>query len=192
MKFLILIFATPLAEAFTKPISNELTFRSSDQCSCSCPKCTNTAHPGYCESGWTYYNETDACYKNLLNSDFNNAEKVCITTGGHLTSIHSEEENFFIAELARSGISHTDCCGWATWIGLKRYNGSWAWTDGTTVDFVKWGPGEPNNWENSQDCVFVAADFYADQKKAAGHQKWSDYGCTVSMRSYVCKKNALH
>ncbi|KAK5974610.1 hypothetical protein GCK32_020782, partial [Trichostrongylus colubriformis] len=59
-----------------------------------------------CPSGWTYFEKTHSCYKNLLwAKSFDNAEKKCKEEGGHLASIHSAEENTFItSELLTNSI----------------------------------------------------------------------------------------
>ncbi|CAJ0601433.1 unnamed protein product [Cylicocyclus nassatus] len=200
MKFL--FFAIALTEAFVKPINNELISRTLDQSPCSCPKLTNVAHP--CESGWTYYNETGACYKNFFSATFNTAEQLCITVGGHLTSIHSWKENLFVAELAKSGISLSTCCEQATWIGLvqspyldSNWTDSWMWTDGTKVDFLAWTPRHPvkEGIESNRHCVVMYPDPFATnitETALAAYQKWSNLYCGLHMRSFVCKKMALH
>ncbi|VDN22454.1 unnamed protein product [Cylicostephanus goldi] len=120
-----------------------------------------SAHRGYCDSGWTYFNETEACYKNFFWATFHDAENLCKNFDGHLTSIHSYSENSFVAELAKSGLRMTDN-EQSTWIGLVRSNhlnsnwtDDWMWTDGTKVDFLAWAPDEPNNWKGKQRCVLV-------------------------------------
>ncbi|KAE9549451.1 hypothetical protein FO519_007345 [Halicephalobus sp. NKZ332] len=85
------------------------------------------------------------CYKTFINPlSFDNAEAYCKTRGGHLASIHSEEENEFVIEISKSGI----ILGMFNWtlspvrIGLYHLStdpvGTWHWTDGTAVDYSKW------------------------------------------------------
>uniref|UniRef100_A0AC34G3T2 C-type lectin domain-containing protein n=2 Tax=Panagrolaimus sp. ES5 TaxID=591445 RepID=A0AC34G3T2_9BILA len=64
--------------------------------------------------------------------------------GGHLASMHNEEENIFFAEL-------TQCA--FLWIGLhsKDNRTTWEWTDGSPVDYIPWYPGEP---DGNGNCVF--------------------------------------
>ncbi|CAJ0594371.1 unnamed protein product [Cylicocyclus nassatus] len=71
------------------------------------------AENSHCEPG--------ACYKQFFTASFDNAERFCKTKGAHLASIHSYEENHFVAALAKTGkewTKHTDY----TWIGLRQVN----------------------------------------------------------------------
>ena len=82
------------------------------------------------------------------------AERKCQSKGGHLASIHSQEENQKIKQMVGSGSM--------AWIGLKRttvQTRPWIWTDGTELDFGEWKPdvtddekfvsisGEDGSWE---------------------------------------------
>ncbi|CAJ0592995.1 unnamed protein product [Cylicocyclus nassatus] len=58
---------------------------------------SHAACPARCESGWTLFDKTEACYKTFFGETFYTAEYICSTYGGHLTSIHSSEENNFVA-----------------------------------------------------------------------------------------------
>ncbi|CAJ0599378.1 unnamed protein product [Cylicocyclus nassatus] len=151
---------------------------------------SNTACPGRCETGWTYLDKTDACYKTFFWETFDTAESVCRSVGAHLTSIHSADENHFVADVARSGFK----IGWTewTWIGLKRaeYNSErWLWTDGTKVDFLAWSKGSPDNYHGREHCGELATDNTGDANE---YHKWNDIRCDHRMRAFVCKKKALH
>lgn len=54
-----------------------------------------------CESGWTYYDNTDYCYKVFPQKDIvqDDAHRNCRNVDAHLISIHSDAENSFLAEL---------------------------------------------------------------------------------------------
>ncbi|XP_072326957.1 C-type lectin lectoxin-Enh6-like [Scyliorhinus torazame] len=42
-----------------------------------------------------------------------------------------------------------------TWIGLHDFfkEGTFLWTDGSSIDFTKWNLGEPNNNLGNEDCA---------------------------------------
>nr|CDJ81789.1 C-type lectin domain containing protein [Haemonchus contortus] len=87
---------------------------------------------------------------------FEEAEAVCVAEGGHLASIHSQEENEFIYSITdphEESKSYDDLL----WIGLRQKNWpkdkKWTWTDGTLLDFINWGAREPNNLNNAEHCV---------------------------------------
>ncbi|CAJ0601616.1 unnamed protein product [Cylicocyclus nassatus] len=196
----LLLFALlPLAGGFPYAKKNEPIFRNLNQYpGFFYMNRSNAAHRDRCESGWTYYDETDACYKSFFNKPFQAAESICISFGGHLTSIHSQKENLFVANLAQMGFNIPDW-NWATWIGLVRSdywkgdsNVTWIWTDGTVLDFISWGPTEPNGGQDGQRCVGLVSDPTASNNDILWYQKWFDIACTTYMRSFVCKKMALH
>ena len=82
------------------------------------------------------------------------AERECQSKGGHLASIHSQEENQKIKQMVASASM--------AWIGLKRrtvQNRPWIWKYGTELDFGEWKPdvtddenfvsisGDDGSWE---------------------------------------------
>ncbi|CAJ0593897.1 unnamed protein product [Cylicocyclus nassatus] len=141
---------------------------------------------GYCESGWTYFKNTNSCYKTFFDQNWTAAESICVLLGGHLTSIHTPEENLFVSYLSKANVrrSHYED---ATWIGLHQasYPSSkeWTWTDGTKVDYSPFAPGEPNNLDRREQC----GQLYSDEPHS---QQWNDWRCDKKMRNYVCKKKS--
>ena len=102
------------------------------------------------------------------------AESVCQSqtwggVQGHLASVHSEEENIFVASLAIEGL----------WLGLNDLHkeGQWSWTDGTSLGYSNWARGEPNNVGNNEHCM---------ELPKSTDKQWNDGGCT-SQRRFVCK-----
>ncbi|VDM77470.1 unnamed protein product [Strongylus vulgaris] len=164
---------------------------------CPTPTCpTPPRQPGHCESGWAYFDKTDSCYRRFVWANFENAEEVCVSNGGHLASIHSAEENTFVNDISESGMDYSDD-GSLTWIGLTQANYPsstvWTWTDGTPFDYKNWAPGEPNNSKGVEHCVQIQSDYVGkDPSKDTSYRRWNDMACSTNMRSYVCKKGALH
>ncbi|CAJ0589135.1 unnamed protein product [Cylicocyclus nassatus] len=194
MKLLLFIWI-PLANSLVNPSSNELISKSSGQSfGFSHLNASNQACPGHCESGWTYFDKTEACYKTFLDANAYDAEYICNSLGGHLTSIHSSAENVFVTELARTGRPWKDAHD-LTWIGLlAEGTGSkkiWTWTDGTKFDYQAWVVGAPQVYED-QRCVLLYSDNRLDSHYPVFYQKWDDYICAEKERSFVCKKTALH
>ncbi|ETN82505.1 lectin C-type domain protein [Necator americanus] len=127
---------------------------------------------------------------------FDQAETVCTSTGGHLTSIHSDEENAFVLSLTHMGIEYRNEKQ-LTWIGLRKpnypANATWAWTDGSKVDYFNWAPGKPENITGLQDCAQMYTDsLVKNPVKDTDFKRWNDVQCSLTMRAYVCKEAALH
>ncbi|CAJ0593918.1 unnamed protein product [Cylicocyclus nassatus] len=141
---------------------------------------------GYCESGWTYLKNTNSCYKTFFDQKWTAAESICVLLGGHLTSIHTPEENLFVSYLSKAGVRRSFCTE-ATWIGLHQasYPSSkeWTWTDGTKVDYLPFRHGEPNNFDKREQC----GQLYSDEPHS---QQWNAWSCDTKMRNFVCKKKS--
>ncbi|PIO58330.1 lectin C-type domain protein, partial [Teladorsagia circumcincta] len=151
---------------------------------------------GHCESGWAYLDKTDSCYRYFLWSTFDNAESVCMSNGGHLASIHSDEENIFVADISKAGVEYKKEDD-LTWIGLKQENyptsSAWTWTDGTPLDYNAWGSGQPADKKGREHCAQTHSDYLGrNPAKDNNYQHWDSCECTLTMRAYVCKKPALH
>uniref|UniRef100_A0AAY4ESS0 C-type lectin domain-containing protein n=1 Tax=Denticeps clupeoides TaxID=299321 RepID=A0AAY4ESS0_9TELE len=66
------------------------------------------------------------------------------------------------------------------WIGLNDIaeEGKWEWVDGSTYDHYleNWRSGQPDNWDNNEDCGQVGG----------ANGQWNDENCGVRRR-YICK-----
>ena len=109
------------------------------------------------------------------------AKSYCMSEyGSTLASIHSLSDE----STALSTRSNT---GTTTFVGLNdlnsesRYqdqtlNTTWQWSDGTSYDFaLTWDIGEPNDFEDGEDCVEYESDGEAN-----------DYSCDQSRSQFVC------
>ncbi|XP_041363357.1 echinoidin-like [Gigantopelta aegis] len=63
------------------------------------------------------------------------------------------------------------------WIGLTDVlkEGSFVWTDGSTLDWTNWAKGEPNSYGGDEDCVLQT------------DRGWIDVSCTAAPYQFVCK-----
>lgn len=100
------------------------------------------------------------------------AEADCVAQGGHLASIHDQAQQDEVAGGAYA------LMGGHWWIGLSDVatEGTFAWEDGTPLDFDGWTGGEPNDAGGIEDCAHLA-DW------AGG--LWNDIGCD-NVQPYVC------
>ena len=125
-----------------------------------------------CADGWRNFGSS--CYKSFTDrKSWKDAESVCESEGGHLASVHSQEENQFIEDIS----------GNYTWLGGTDVDteGQWIWVDGSPFDWnaSNWGVanGEPNG-KTIENCL-VTWD----------SQPWNDAPCNPGWwaRKFVCK-----
>ena len=113
----------------------------------------------------------------------------CESMGMTLASVHSLDEMMLVAKLGSGGWiglhdgdhennNFGNSYGWAS---ISDEEGTFAWTDGSDVDFEAWRPGEPNDSGSvggvavGEDCVHLKGDGL-----------WNDAACGGS-RKYVCE-----
>ncbi|CAL2036922.1 unnamed protein product [Caenorhabditis brenneri] len=114
-----------------------------------------------CPSEYYYLEETQSCYKTtIFGGDYSNAYATCQNDGGDLASVHSETENQFLVDISTSGMLTTnEEHDYNIYIGLIYTDKKWQWTDGTSFNYAKWAPGEPNNMNfefwNSITFLFI-------------------------------------
>uniref|UniRef100_A0A669CM10 C-type lectin domain-containing protein n=1 Tax=Oreochromis niloticus TaxID=8128 RepID=A0A669CM10_ORENI len=87
----------------------------------------------------------------------------CETLGGHLASFHSTAEYTFIR-----GLTHTAAGSYKeAWVGGRKNETVWMWSDGSQFDFINWASGEPNNSGGGEDCMMInhgERDYVNDKK----------------------------
>ncbi|XP_068177630.1 C-type isolectin Sp-CL4-like [Antennarius striatus] len=120
------------------------------------------------------------CIKAFFSQPFLNftaAEATCVQYGGHLVSIHNIQQLVGVVctmyRLTPDRVPY--------WIGLYlSFNYEdylvYDWTDGTTADFLQWSYGQPNYFNNNQNCVEANLNEWGF---------WNDLNCNYE-RGYVC------
>ncbi|XP_041103278.1 lactose-binding lectin l-2-like [Polyodon spathula] len=101
------------------------------------------------------------------------AELHCLSLGGNLASVHSDDDNQFIQDLIKSNEKKVSL----TWLGGSDCfkEGSWVWTDGSKWDYSHWNKNEPNN-QGVENCLHT---------NWGGSGGWNDYSCTAQY-PFVC------
>jgi hypothetical protein len=125
-----------------------------------CPSCFEAEADG---------NRYAFCFHRL---SFAAAQTDCEEQGGDLISIHSEQEQSELLQLATDhNVSHD------FWLGLTdaEYEGEFEWVDGSYADYTNWGGGEPNDAGGNEDCA-----------QLTGSGAWNDLPCDVEL-PYVCQ-----
>jgi len=115
--------------------------------------------------------------------DLETCHQECKELGGQLASIHSSEENDFLADLMiLNGRNKT------TWIG-GAYLGKFIWFDKTGWDFQNWHSDEPKKVGRLESCI----SFGFDQNSLENANKWqagdckgeTDYDCLCKIAKKV-------
>ncbi|XP_078118853.1 galactose-specific lectin nattectin-like [Sander vitreus] len=106
------------------------------------------------------------------------AETFCQTAGGHLASIHSDEEHKFLKDYLNQVTGTIP----EAWIGgtdaVKVF--TWIWTDGSKFNFQIFNAGQPDNAGGAELCLEM--NFQGNN--------WNDRACSFPL-SFVCAKNSV-
>lgn len=83
------------------------------------------------------------------------AKLKCEELGGHLLTIESKEEWDFVVSRVLPALQRQEFY----WIGLtsKDKPGDWRWLNGAKPDYLKWLPGEPNNFGGNEHYSAILA-----------------------------------
>ncbi|XP_065117913.1 macrophage mannose receptor 1-like [Paramisgurnus dabryanus] len=97
------------------------------------------------------------------------ARDFCRAVGGDLASFHSEKEINVLPYSSRD----------PAWIGFTSLdsNSGYVWSDQTPSDYQNWASGEPNNYNNNENCAEYG--YYSGNK-------WNDQDCDAFI-NWVCQ-----
>ncbi|KAJ8362116.1 hypothetical protein AAFF_G00395360, partial [Aldrovandia affinis] len=116
-----------------------------------------------CPEGWELSN-SKCYYFSTETKSWDASRSDCLKQGADLVIIESKEEQDFISKYRGNGFG--------SWIGLSdsETEGTWLWVDGTPLqeDKAFWGMGQPNDPDESADCVLtVPAYLFVPEVSAA-------------------------
>ncbi|CAO4370410.1 unnamed protein product [Caenorhabditis nigoni] len=142
-----------------------------------------------CPSRWTWFDETNSCYKNTVGyHHYADAHQACVSEGSHLASIHTPAENNFLVGLSKTGLNTTSSDGLKqneVWIGLVYQNDSqWHWTDNSPLNYRNWANGEPNHLPYEKWTSLMSDAIKADYNPNGG--EWNNV--QELQRAFICKK----
>ena len=125
---------------------------------------------GSCPQGWIGHE--GSCYSPFVHgATWQEAEDTCREFDAHLALSRSESENKFIAE----EVGRPE---FRVWIGLRRKEGEFVWSDGQKAEYTNWGNGEPKG-SSSGDCVsLLPEDIFSS---------WEVTKCD-NMQAFICER----
>ncbi|XP_042560648.1 CD209 antigen-like protein E [Clupea harengus] len=137
---------------------------------------TATSGCRVCPDGWAH--NSGKCYLfSSTRKTWSQSRDHCITLGGHLAIVNSQEEQYFLSKRAIEDFY---------WMGLSdlETEGQWIWVDSTETGAVFWkkgsdGQGEPDNWKKEDPAGENCALF-----TKSGH--WLDNSCK-KRHTFVCE-----
>ena len=135
-----------------------------------------TENGGCCPSGFKYFEHTKKCYKFIHKQlSWSESESECRSFfGGHLASVHDLKTNGFLFSL----ITTNAFIG-----GYKKADGRWCWTDGTTMDYLHWHQGQPDNVGGEENYMEIFYYF--------GKSFWNDMNLvhkhTEVKHGFICQ-----
>ncbi len=110
--------------------------------------CSNCSQSGQDIPGFMYMGSFGGhhYYCSLNPATWPAAQQHCQANGGHLAVINSAQENAFLANILTLQ---------SAWIGCSdaASEGNFSWVNGDALNYTNWYPGQPNNYNNSQDYV---------------------------------------
>jgi len=123
----------------------------------------------------------DTCYSFTGKEiDYSDASQECKKINYHVVDHLDEVSTAYITKRLET---HRLLLGFQkkeqmTWIGAQRWNESklWDWVSGGKAENIKWGRGQPNNYNQEQNCAVL--DYELDWG-------WNDVSCRVNAQT-VC------
>lgn len=91
------------------------------------------------------------------------AKAYCEELGGHLAVITSEEE-----QLALEAMKDSDR---RVWIGGYYQDGQWNWVTGEAWEYEYWGDGEPNGYDDGEECASMWPNEWNDLADGSWEQE---------------------
>ncbi len=110
--------------------------------------CSDCSNGGQAISGFIYMGSLNGHHYYCSNdpATWQAAQANCQANGGHLAVINNATENAFLANILTLQ---------SAWIGLSDAGseGNFSWVNGQPLSYTNWYPGQPNNYNGSQDYV---------------------------------------
>ncbi|XP_067111854.1 immune-related, lectin-like receptor 4 isoform X2 [Osmerus mordax] len=139
-----------------------------------------------CVPDWKYIG--GKCY--YFSSDMKTwaeSRNACISSGGDLVIIESEDEQDFLTEEFVGKIK-PDKQEEKFWIGLTdlKVEGNWLWVDNSKLDKSFWRGNEPDNWKGTKNDMLEGEDCVRMGEVTPIKNCWTDTFCSTPQRR-ICE-----
>ncbi|XP_078146237.1 galactose-specific lectin nattectin-like isoform X1 [Centroberyx gerrardi] len=142
-----------------------------------------------CPHHWTQLNHRCFLYVPKCIT-WHQAEKHCVSLGGHLASIHSHHEAKAVQNMIKR-ITHKYPTTWLGGTDAKR-EGVWLWSDGQRFNYQCWSSGNPDNKWRNEDCLVMnyrgRGLHWIWWLFHRGQRRWDDQSCSTK-RPFLCAKS---
>jgi hypothetical protein len=125
---------------------------------------------GPCSDGVLVAEQQRCYFVSTEAATWQGARLACVAWEGELVKVESVAEDQLLASLVVESI----------WLGASDtgVDNVYVWTDGSPVAFGNWGPGQPDAFAGSTDCI---------EKRAAEGSLWFDQPCDAA-HLFICEK----
>ncbi|KAL2079234.1 hypothetical protein ACEWY4_024978 [Coilia grayii] len=138
-----------------------------------------------CTAGWEYF--SGKCY--YFSTDMKNwaeSRDACVTMGGHLVIIETQEEQDFLTH-------HNLAQNQQYWIGLtdSAKEGEWRWVDNSLLknNAKYWSGTEPDDWKGTSARPLPNGEDCAKMDLNGVRNSWYDGSCEESKKR-ICESKA--
>ena len=143
-------------------------------CCCCCYFCFFVITETQCPRGWSIFDKSCYHVHHIMQKNWTEARKACLSSNSDLASIKSQYEDSFVsAYLNENNVSQP------TWIGLKQdVNNKTIWSDGSNLTYVN-----PSLTPSSGPLPYCS--WFTGYP---GQMKWFRASCSFALNYTVCKR----
>uniref|UniRef100_A0AAY5KPB2 C-type lectin domain-containing protein n=1 Tax=Esox lucius TaxID=8010 RepID=A0AAY5KPB2_ESOLU len=133
--------------------------------------CVYSLSEQYVGEGWRYFGSS-LYFLSTKTTTWEESRQDSLWREADLVIINSEEEHIFLFGLKLR-----------SWIGLtdKDEQGTWKWVNGTVLTKGYWHSGQPDNFQNQEDCAEI---YYGEDNPV---ETWNDLSCGATL-NWICEK----
>ncbi|XP_045189364.1 aggrecan core protein-like isoform X2 [Mercenaria mercenaria] len=146
-------------------------------------QCPSYVVQGAKSNGFLLTQRGHSCYEVCQTRvSWTHAHMLCTERGGHLVSIHSDNENSYLHRLLQHSYNHR------VWIGLhdREHEERFEWTTGEKVVYTNWIQHHRQSANHThEDCVLMLQTGFWDDVQCGGNNLSTESGHMTA--AYICE-----